>query len=203
MLTVPDPTANEKLEQYRQMAEADPNNELGHFSLGRTLLEAGQPAEAAKSFQRVIALNPNIAKAYQFLADAQLATGHRDFAIQTLTEGVKVAHKRGELMPKNAMSDKLKELGAPVPQFDTAKPQAVSEGEVFCKRHGGPGPKLEKPPMRNAFGQEIYENICANCWKEAIGFGTKVINELRLPLSDPQAQKMWDQHIREFLNLNK
>jgi hypothetical protein len=28
-----------------------------------------------------------------------------------------------------------------------------------------------------------------------------VINELRLPLSDPQAQKMWDQHIREFLNL--
>ena len=31
--------------------------------------------------------------------------------------------------------------------------------------------------------------------------GTKVINELRLPLSDPQAQKVWDQHIREFLNL--
>jgi hypothetical protein len=33
--------------------------------------------------------------------------------------------------------------------------------------------------------------------------GTKVINELRLPLSDPQAQKLWDQHVREFLNLNK
>jgi hypothetical protein len=28
-----------------------------------------------------------------------------------------------------------------------------------------------------------------------------VINELRLPLADPQAQKMWDQHVREFLNL--
>jgi hypothetical protein len=28
-----------------------------------------------------------------------------------------------------------------------------------------------------------------------------VINELRLPLSDPQAQVAWDQHIREFLNL--
>jgi Fe-S cluster biosynthesis and repair protein YggX len=33
--------------------------------------------------------------------------------------------------------------------------------------------------------------------------GTKVINELRLPLSDPQAQKIFDQHMREFLNLSQ
>ena len=44
-------------------------------------------------------------------------------------------------------------------------------------------------------------NICGECWREWIGMGTKVINELRLPLSDPQAQKIWDQHIAEFLNL--
>src|SRR5438270_10273176 len=93
-----------RIEQFRKMASDDPNNELGHFSLGRALLEAGDAAEAAKSFQRVIALNPNIAKAYQLLGDAQLATGHRDFAIQTLTEGVQIAHRRGEMMPKNAMS---------------------------------------------------------------------------------------------------
>ena len=55
--------------------------------------------------------------------------------------------------------------------------------------------------MRNAFGQQVYEKICADCWREAIGFGTKVINELRLPLNDPQASKIWDQHVREFLNL--
>jgi hypothetical protein len=28
-----------------------------------------------------------------------------------------------------------------------------------------------------------------------------VINELRLPLADPQAQKVFDQHMKEFLNL--
>jgi Fe-S cluster biosynthesis and repair protein YggX len=95
----------------------------------------------------------------------------------------------------------LKELGAPVPEFGDAKTATVGEGQIFCKRHGGPGSKLPKPPFKNDFGQQIYENICAPCWKEAIAFGTKVINELRLPLSDPQAQKMWDQHIREFLNL--
>ena len=63
------------------------------------------------------------------------------------------------------------------------------------------GAKLAKPPFRNPFGMEIAEKICQPCWREAIGMGTKVINELRLPMSDPQAQKVWDQHIREFLNL--
>src|SRR4029450_4920342 len=92
------------IEQFRKMAADDPNNEIAHFSLGRALLEAGDAAEAAKSLQRVLALNPNISKASQLLAEAQLKTGHRDYAVQTLTEGVNVAHRRGDLMPKNEMS---------------------------------------------------------------------------------------------------
>lgn len=190
-----------QLEEFRRRADADPKDEIAHFSLGRALLESGDAAEAAKSLQRVIALNPNISKAYQLLGDAQIKTGHRDYAIGTLTEGINVAHRRGDMMPKNEMIKLLESLGAPVPKFADPTTTTVSAGEVFCKRHSGVGPKLEKPPFRNPFGQEIFENTCANCWKEAIAFGTKVINELRLPLSDPQAQKMWDQHIREFLNL--
>jgi Fe-S cluster biosynthesis and repair protein YggX len=31
--------------------------------------------------------------------------------------------------------------------------------------------------------------------------GTKVINELRLPMNDPQAQKIYEQHMVEFLGL--
>ena len=193
----------QQLDEMRQRAEADPNDEIAHFSLGRALLDANEPAEAAKALQRVIALNPNIAKAYQLLGDAQTKTGHRDFAIKTLTEGIHVAHRRGDLMPKNQMIQMLEGLGGPVPQFTDPRTTTVSAGEIFCKRHGAVGPKLEKPPFRNDFGKEIYENICANCWKEAIAFGTKVINELRLPLADPQAQTMWDQHVRDFLNLNK
>jgi Fe-S cluster biosynthesis and repair protein YggX len=189
------------IDRLRAQTESDPKDEIAHFSLGRALLESGDAAEAAKALQRVIALNPNISKAYQLLADAQLKTGHRDYAVQTLTEGVNVANRRGDMMPKTEMLKMLGELGAPVPKFQDAKTTPVGEGEVYCKRHGGTGPRLPKPPFRNEFGQQVYENTCANCWKEAIAFGTKVINELRLPLSDPQAQKMWDQHIREFLNL--
>jgi len=49
----------------------------------------------------------------------------------------------------------------------------------------------------------IQEKICADCWREWIGMGTKVINELRLPLNDPRAQKEFDRHMYEFLNLTK
>jgi Fe-S cluster biosynthesis and repair protein YggX len=31
--------------------------------------------------------------------------------------------------------------------------------------------------------------------------GTKVINELRLAMNEPEAQRIFDQHMFEFLNL--
>jgi tetratricopeptide (TPR) repeat protein len=196
------PDINARIEQFRQMVEADPNNELGHFSLGRALLDAGQYDEAAKSFQKTIAMNPNIGKVYQLLAEAQLRTGHRDYAIETLQTGIRTAHKRGDYMPKNEMIKMLQDLGVEPPQFDA--PQAdrpVGEGEVLCNRCGRIGRRLASAPFRNDQGKLIQEKICADCWREWVGMGTKVINELRLPLSDPQAQKIFDQHMYEFLNL--
>ena len=193
----------ERIEQFRKMAEADPANELGHFSLGRALLDDGQFGEATSSLRRVIELNPNISKAYQLLGDALLKQNDSGAAVAVYTTGVKIAASRGDVMPKNEMTAKLKELGAAVPEVaSTTAATAAGEGEVLCKRCGKIQPKLPKPPFSNAFGQEIFENIGAPCWREAIGHGTKVINELRLPLADPQAQKLWDQHIREFLNLD-
>lgn len=192
----------ERIEQFRKMAEADPNNELGHFSLGRALLDAGNSAEASKSFQRVIALNPNIGKVYQLLAQAQLKEGLKDLAIDTLKTGVKTSHVRGDLMPRNDMLKMLKELGIDLPEYaDSARPQAAGEGEVLCSRCGLVKKRLSSAPFRNPQGQMIFDKVCSDCWREWIGMGTKVINELRLPLSDPQAQKVFDQHMLEFLNL--
>jgi Fe-S cluster biosynthesis and repair protein YggX/uncharacterized protein HemY len=194
---------NTRIEQFRKMANDDPENALGHFSLGREYVNAGQFADAVASFERVLRIDPNLSRAYHLMATALLKQDRRDEAVRRLMEGAKVAHARGDVMPKNEMVKMLKELGAAVPQELAAQRQAadVGEGQVQCKRCGRVAAKLAKPPMRNAFGQEIYDNICADCWREAIGFGTKVINELRLPLNDPQASKLWDQHVREFLNL--
>jgi Fe-S cluster biosynthesis and repair protein YggX len=191
-----------RIEQFRKMATDDPDNALGHFSLGRELLNAGDAAEAVASFERVIQIDPNLSRAYQLLGTALLKLDRRGEATERLLAGAKIAHARGDVMPKNEMIRMLKELDAPIPELSTPRQAVeVGEGQVQCKRCGRVAARLSKPPMRNAFGQEIYENICADCWREAIGHGTKVINELRLPMNDPQASKMWDQQIREFLNL--
>ena len=194
---------NARIEQFRKMAEADPGNELGHFSLGKAYLDAGMPAPAIQAFERAIQLNPNIAKVYQLLASALLKENRKPEAIERLTRGYEVAAARGDKMPQNEIAQMLKELGAPVPvSAVTAAPaQPVGEGQVSCNRCGRVARKMASQPFSSAQGKLIYEKICADCWREWIGMGTKVINELRLPLSDPQAQKIFDQHMREFLNL--
>jgi len=191
-----------RIEQFQKMAQADPDNELGHFSLGRAYEEAGRDAEAVGAYERAISLNPKLSKVYQLLGGVLLKVGRRDEAIGRLTEGVKVADERGDSMPRDAMVGMLKELGSPVPAIkaSSAAP-AAGEGDVLCSRCGQVKKRMASPPYSNAQGKMIYERVCADCWRDWIHMGTKVINELRLPLSDPQAQKVFDQHMLEFLNL--
>jgi Fe-S cluster biosynthesis and repair protein YggX/predicted TPR repeat methyltransferase len=191
-----------RIDQFRKMTEADPENELGHFSLGNALLESGDAAGAVVSFRRVLELKPQISKVYQLLGKAQLKLGQKDEAIDTLKRGATIAHERGDMIVKRDLLAQLGEFGIDMPELHVQREVQVGEGQVLCKRCGQVGGRLPRPPFKNAFGQEIQANTCANCWREAIAMGTKVINELRLPMSDPQASKVWDQHIREFLNLD-
>ena len=64
-----------RIEQFRKMAEADPDNELGHFSLGRALYDADDFGNAILSFDRVVVLNKNLSKVYQLKGSAQLKMG--------------------------------------------------------------------------------------------------------------------------------
>jgi Fe-S cluster biosynthesis and repair protein YggX len=196
---------NQRIEQFKTMADADPQNELGHFALGKALVDAGRFGEAVEPLRRAIAINSNLSKAYQLIAQSLLKENKQGEAVAALTQGVKIADARGDMMPRNEMVEMLKSLGAAVPELKSAgaaaQPVAVGEGQVLCKRCGKLAPRLPSQPMRSDLGKLVYENVCAPCWREAIGQGTKVINELRLDLSDPRAQSVWDQNIRDFLNL--
>jgi len=192
-----------RVEQFRQMAEADPNNELGHFSLGRAYLEDGQPKEAILPLQRALQLNPNLGRAYQLLAQAYTQSQMMTEAMETLTRGVTVAHERGERLARDAMIESLKKLNAPIPPLaGGVEPAAtVGENQVLCVRCGKAGPRLPRPPFRNQQGQTIQQQVCQDCWREWLAMGTKVINELRLPMHEPEGQRVYDRHMLEFLNL--
>ncbi len=199
---------NQRIQQFRQMAEADPDNELGHFSLGKAYLEAGQADEAVVSLTRTLQIKPELSKAYQLLGEAHEKAGQREQAVEVVTRGVTIADANGDRMPRDAMVVMLNEWGATVPQFQTT---ATVEAEVAgrdgsdfrCSRCGKSGGKLEKAPFKGPIGERIFSGICTTCWREWIPMGTKVVNELGLVLSTPAGQESYDQYMLEFLQLEE
>lgn len=195
--------SDDRIARFKSMTEADPTNELGFFSLGRAYIDAGQNAEAVPALQRVLALNAGFSKAYALLGIAQKAAGDTPGAIDTLTRGYRVANDKGDLMPRNDMAAMLKELGAPIPEIkaETLTEEDLSAGKIKCSRCGRIAPKMPAAPFSEDLGNKIWDSVCSPCWREWIGQGTKVINELRLNLTEKSGQDVYDQHMKDFLNV--
>jgi len=199
-------TLDDRIAQFENMAQADPENDMAHFSLGNAYLQAERFAEAAKSLQKCLELNPEMSKAYQLCGEAMINAGWTDMAVEILTTGYEVATCKGDQMPRNAMASLLKSIGREPPRIsaeaDAAAERLKASGAFICQRTGRPGAQLEKPPFRGPIGAWIRENISAETWREWIGQGTKVINELRLDFSREEDQRTYDQHMYEYLGIN-
>jgi Fe-S cluster biosynthesis and repair protein YggX/uncharacterized protein HemY len=197
----------DRIAQFRKMANDDPDNELGHYRLGQLLMEAQQHADAIQSFRRTLELSPRFSKVYHLLGQSLLANNQRAEAIAVLKQGCDVADEQGDNMPREAMARMLTELGEPEP---VSKKKTVDgpqgEGGFRCQRPGcwagSRARQLDKPPMADEVGQRIYTSVCADCWMDWVrNYSIKVINELRLDLSTERGQEEYDRYMREFLGL--
>ena len=202
--------AQERLAAFKNMAEADPENELAHFSLGKTQRELGQLDEAEASLRRALELSPRHALAHKLLAETLLERDRREEAIELLEKGMLLAHERGEFKPRNEMREQLEALGRTPPQLPEAARAGAAEGDaeetldeksVRCRRCGRVGPRLEEPPFPGDTGGLILDSVCQPCWREWVAMSIKVINEYRLNLMLPEAQAVYDEHMKEFLGL--
>lgn len=198
-------TLDDRISQFEHMAAEDPDNDMAHFSLGGAYLQAGRFRDAAESLRRCIALNEHMSKAYQLAGEALIKAGVKDEAAAILSRGYEVAARKGDVMPRNAIADLLSRIGRAPPKVETPAPAAGDPGGAafICKATGRPGTRLPEPPMRGALGRYIHENISAETWRQWIGQGTKVINELRLDFSREQDQRVYDQHMCEFLGIDE
>lgn len=194
----------ERIAQFRKMASDDPDNELGHFRLGQLYTEAQDYEEAIKSFCRTLELSPQFSKVYQLLAGCLLKVNRRGEAIEILQNGWKIADERGDKMPRDEMGKMLKELGEAIPE--PARP-AVDDSEpgtgFQCQRPmcnaGKRARQLPGPPLPDAIGKRIHQQICADCWNEWFkNYSIKVINETRIDLSTEFGQAEYDKHMRSF-----
>src|SRR5580704_12298679 len=100
----------ERIAQFRKMANDDPDNELGHFRLGQLLMENLQFDEAVQSFRRTLELSPQFSKVYQLLGTAHLKLQQKAEAIKVLQQGFEVADDRGDNIPRDEMSKMLVQL---------------------------------------------------------------------------------------------
>jgi Fe-S cluster biosynthesis and repair protein YggX len=195
----------DRIAQFRKMANDDPDNELGHFRLGQLLLEAGQDDEAVQSFRRTLELSPQFSKVYQLLGRCLINLKRTPDAIRVLQEGLAVADERGDNVPRDEMAKMLQELGQPVPASKRAATTgAAGVGGFRCQRpgclSGARARQLPAPPVNDELGRRIHESICADCWDEWLkNYSIKVINEMRLDLSTERGQEIYDQIMKEFL----
>ncbi len=74
---------------------------------------------------------------------------------------------------------------------------------VQCKKLGKELPGLTSLPFDGDLGQEIFENISQEAWKEwEDDMMIKVINEYRLNLADADNYQVLLKQMRAFLNLD-
>ncbi|MFZ9882061.1 MAG: Fe(2+)-trafficking protein [Phycisphaerales bacterium] len=196
----------ERIAQFEKMAAADPTNEMAHFSLGNAYLQAGRFAESAQSFERCVSINADMSKAYQLGGEAMIKAGWEDKAVAFLEKGYTIAGTKGDRLPQQAIAKALESIGRkpPVLAEEAEAAERLRESGAFvCRRTGRPGTKLPGPPFRGAVGAWIGENISAETWRQWIGQGTKVINELRLDFTRERDQELYDQHMREYLGIDE
>lgn len=197
-------TIEQRIVQWETMVREAPDD-MAWLSLGNAYKEAERLEDAVDAYAQAIALNDAMSRAYQLRGQCLIKMGREDEAADVLTRGYVSATERGDVMPQKAMAVLLEQLGKPLPEVKKAElPPEVQSGEmVIDRRTGKPGPRLPDPPMRGPIGAFIFDHFSHETWREWIAMGTKVINELRLDFSIDEHQKVYEDHMLEWLGVTR
>lgn len=71
---------------------------------------------------------------------------------------------------------------------------------VQCKKLGQQLPGLPQPPFPGPKGQQIFEEISAEAWQQWLQHQTRLINEKRLSVLDPNTKTYLDEQRDRFFN---
>ncbi len=200
---------DQRIAQFEKMANDDPDNELGHFRLGKLYMEAERFEDAVQSLKRTLELSPQFSKVYELLGSSLMRLDRKEEAVETLTKGFEVADERGDNIPRDTMADMLVELGQPKPESKRTEGPGEVGGEdtgFRCSTPGCPAGthaiQLPEAPFPDALGEQIHAKVCGLCWSNWLqNLSVKVINEMHLDLSTDKGQEVYDQYMKETLGL--
>lgn len=73
---------------------------------------------------------------------------------------------------------------------------------VYCAKLKKEAPGLSSPPFSGELGQQIFDHVSAEAWKEwSDDMMIKIINEYRLNMIDPKDYEKLIEQMKGFLNL--
>ncbi len=194
---------SQRIAQWENMTQADPENAMGWFSLGNAYKDADRLDDASAALRTCLERDETYSRAYQLLGQVLIQSGKEDEAAEVLDKGYRIAAERGDVMPQKAMGSLLEKIGKPVPEIAGAQEAApLGEDQIVDRRTGQPGTRLKEPPMRGPVGEFIAAHYSAETWREWIGMGTKVINEFRLDFSIDAHQKVYEDQMLEWLGFS-
>lgn len=99
-----------KIDRFRAIVEADPEDTLSNFVLGNAYVDAREYLRAEECFRRVLEIDPQHTVAHLALGKALVRLAKIRAAIEVFEAGVEVATAQGDLMPGKQMSMQLARL---------------------------------------------------------------------------------------------
>ena len=99
-----------RLESFRAMVAANPENALARFGLANEALKAGQYEEAVEQLRGYLARHADEGNAYGRLAEALQALGRSEEARDALRVGIETATRHGHPGMAAEFEERLQEL---------------------------------------------------------------------------------------------
>jgi len=102
--------AEERIAQLKELLEDDPEDADLYLLLGKALLDAKQPQEAAERLAEAAARNQDHAAIRRFWGEALRDAGSTTEALRVWREGTAIAERTGDLQAGKEMNALLKKL---------------------------------------------------------------------------------------------
>lgn len=97
--------------QFLEMVKEFPDSPMGHFSLGKLYLEQRRWAEAARSLEEAVRLDPEYAAALVALGDAYAGLGRNEEAREAYQRALSTRHGQADASLKEDVARRIEELG--------------------------------------------------------------------------------------------
>jgi tetratricopeptide (TPR) repeat protein len=101
---------NETIARYEQMVAQFPQNELGRFSLGKALFDAGDFARAKEHLEVALQRKPDWMVVQILIGKCDLSLGHKAAAKAAFERALKLAIEQSHEGPQMEMEQALAEL---------------------------------------------------------------------------------------------